>query len=123
MPMMQRFARSPRAFVNAAFGYDPSVARDEVQTTIPQALALMNSPIVNMAVSAYRRQGTSALIRATPDDERLTSELYLRALNRLPTDDEQALVAEYVSSVRSRDEAYEDLLWALLNTAEFAQKK
>lgn len=123
MQKMQRLVRSPRFFVNSVFGFDPSLSRDEVQATIPQALAMMNSPIVNMAVSAYRRQGPSALIRSTPDNETLAKEIYLRALSRMPTEEELRIVDRYVATARSRNEAYEDLLWALVNSTEFARKK
>ena len=62
-----------------AFGYDPSERRDEIAGSIPQALALMNSPTVNAGISrpaaARCSAGCSTEIK---DDEAWSLELYLR---------------------------------------------
>jgi hypothetical protein len=40
-------------------------------------------------------------------------------LGRNPGDDELQWCVDYVADVPSREEAFEDILWALLNTTEF----
>ncbi len=46
----------PRLLFDRLFGVDPSVANEDVMGTIPQALFLMNSPLVNNRIQA--RPGT-----------------------------------------------------------------
>ncbi len=46
---------TPRLVFNVAFGFDPSVEKEAVSASIPQALALMNTPQINNAVRAGRR--------------------------------------------------------------------
>ena len=55
----------------------------------------------------------------------LAEELYLRTYSRFPTEDETNLVVEVLGEAkdpRGRRTAIEDLLWALLNSAEFLFK-
>ena len=42
---------------NLAFFYDPSLPRDEINSTIPQVLLLMNSPQLHRLISSDRRGG------------------------------------------------------------------
>ena len=47
-------------------------------------------------------------------------ELYLRALSRPPTDSEQSVALEYLMQRSEKlREAYEDLLWSVINSKEF----
>ena len=71
-----------------------------------------------------RRQNTSLgkLLAEIPDDEDLVIELYLKTLSREPTDSELANALNYGRSVE-RSEAAEDLLWALINSAEFSHRR
>jgi hypothetical protein len=46
-------------------------------------------------------------------------EIYLRALSRRPTSGELQKVLEYLSSKSDRRLAYEDVLWAVVNSKEF----
>ena len=50
-----------------------------------------------------------------------TEALYLRVLGRRPSVDELNVYARYLTSLGKgkRREAYEDLLWALINSTEF----
>lgn len=117
---------SSRAAFQVAFGYDPSEPRETVTASIPQVLAMMNTPQLNQALSSGRRLRPTALgklIREVKEDQELTTELYLRTLCREPTGDEQAYVATYVESVGDRTEAFEDLLWSLINSSEYVHRK
>ena len=121
-----RGAFAPRMSFNSAFGFDPSVPRETITGSIPQALALMNTPQMNRAISVgSKRQPTSLgkLIASIEDDRALTSELYLRTVCREPTTEELDYIDAYLPSAGSRAEAYEDLLWTLINSVEYIHRK
>ncbi len=110
----------PRFLFAQVFGYDPSEPRQEVTGTIPQALLLMNSPFIGRLLQARGRGSElGRLLAAERDDEGAVVELYLRCLARQPTDAEVKVCLEHVRTSPSRGEAFEDLLWSLVNTTEF----
>lgn len=113
----------PRAGFNLTFGYDPSDPRDTVSGTIPQTLALMNSPQIARQLQARRGTGLRRLLNETTSDDQLVTELYLRTYSRWPDDVERRRAADYLEDVGDRSEAAEDLLWALINSAEFAHRR
>ncbi len=49
----------------------------------------------------------------------VVEELYLLALARRPSAAEMSNVQGYLTEEKDRKAAFEDLLWALLNTKEF----
>ena len=118
--MLQR--RSPRGQFNAIFGYDPSAPRDEISGSIPQALALMNAPLLNGAISADRGL-LGRLLRDLKNDDDIVLELYLKSLGREPTAKELATCLDYVRATSNRKEAFEDLLWSLVNSTEFLHRR
>jgi hypothetical protein len=123
MPGMRFADRSPRRQVIDLFGYDPSTPHDEAAGDVPQALFLMNSPMVQSRLEA-RGDGPLAEIVAESDSPEQTVErLYLLTLSRRPTVDETRFCAEHVRNSPSRNDAYEDLLWSLLNSTEFVTKR
>lgn len=110
----------PRAAFAAVFGYDPSDRREEISGSIPQALLLMNSPLVNRALAARRpNHELGKLVAEVEDDDDVTGELYLRCLAREANEKELAACREYVKRVGDRGEAFEDVFWALVNSTEF----
>jgi hypothetical protein len=113
--MMGPFA-GPRAQFGQVFAYDPSEPRDELEGSIPQALALMNSQQISSLISASPFTPLGKLLRSTDDNEDVVVELYLRSLAREPSDGELARCLQYVSQVNDRNEAFEDILWALVNS-------
>jgi hypothetical protein len=112
----------PRGQFATAFGYDPSVRRDDVQSSIPQALAMMNSPTIASSLRGTGGTMLSRLLREIKDDQALTQELYLRVFGREPTQSELTTVTLYIKQVGSRTEAFEDVLWGLVNSAEFLHR-
>lgn len=114
---------SQRAQFNVAFGFDPSVDREAVSASIPQALAMMNTTRFNNAVRARRGTMLGQLTAEIDDDPALVDELYLRCLSREPTAEERDAALAYRESVDKRETAFEDLLWALVNSAEFAHRR
>lgn len=117
-----RGLQGPRGQFNTAFGYDPSERRDEVQSSIPQALAMMNSPTINQALRGTGRTMLARLLVEIKDDKALTQELYLRVFGREPSQSELTTVMLYLKQVGNRTEAFEDLLWGLVNSTEFLHR-
>jgi hypothetical protein len=115
--------RGPRGTFNETFGYDPSDPRDEIAGSIPQVLAMMNSPQVAGALKAKKPGLLKRLLADIPDNDELIVEFYLQTLSREPSDDELARGRAYVEEVGKRGEAFEDLAWALVNSAEFRHRR
>ncbi len=115
-----RYARGPRAEMARVFGFDPSDPRDEISGAIDQALMLMNAPALDKAMRAEKGQTMlGRMLAETDDDEAVVVELYLRCLAREPEDAEIETCLEYVGQLDDRGEAFEDILWALINSTEF----
>jgi hypothetical protein len=115
-------ARSQSVFLDS-FGrpdpnQDPPCERT-TDTTVVQALHLMNSPVLHRKVTSDTgRCATLAKTAKTPAE--LVDELYLLAYCRLPTDTERAAaVKRFDKKGATRRTACEDLMWALVNTPEF----
>ncbi|MGC3969679.1 MAG: DUF1553 domain-containing protein [Pirellulales bacterium] len=120
-----RFAlASPRAQFARVFGYDPSAKRDEIAGSIPQALLLMNSP--NLAAGINGRSPVTTLGKLLADDrsdESVIVELYLRCLAREPNEKEAAVCLDHLKQAANRVEAFEDVLWSLVNSTEFLHRQ
>lgn len=116
--------RGPRGEFSRTFGFDPSLPRDEVAASIPQALLLMNSPVVNRAING-RNAATvlGKLLAEKNDDETVATELYLRCLAREPRPEELTACLKHVKESGDRAEAFEDVLWALVNSTEFLHRR
>jgi len=89
------------------------------EPSISQALHLLNSPELNEKITS--RQGVA---RQLADSERspkeIIAELYLGALARFPSPEEERLMLEAFSAISvSRRQAAEDVLWSVMNTKEF----
>ncbi len=113
---------TPRGKFGETFGYDPSMGREEAVSSIPQILALMNSGDVNRAVVKNRQNALGELLGTIPDDDDLTRELFLRCLCREPMKKEIGAVRKHLKGANNRREAYEDLAWSLVNSAEFQHR-
>jgi hypothetical protein len=101
----------------------PTQGATEYQSGIPQALSLMNGGIVAEATDLARSDLLGALELPLFTPEQQVEVLFLSTLSRLPSADERAPLVEYVSSggaAGDRRQALADVLWALLNGAEFA---
>jgi len=119
---MQRNA-NPRAPFNSLFGVDPSTPNDDVLGTIPQALFLMNSPLINNAIRGNGKNVLGQILAATPDDREALNALYIRTLARQPTAKEVQICGRYLDKVGNRQEAFEDILWSLINSTEFITRR
>jgi Protein of unknown function (DUF1549)/Protein of unknown function (DUF1553) len=105
------------------FGVDPSTPNDEVIGTIPQALFLMNSTLVTREIQARPKSMLGYLLMNHPDNRSVLDILYMRALGRRPTDKEVRSCSNFLHTIGDRSEAFEDILWALLNSTEFLSRR
>ncbi len=97
------------AFFSAEDGADPT----EYHTGIPQVLRLMNSPQFNSGSLAR-------LARSGLSHEEIVEKLYLSVLSRRPTAEEKDRISGYMARSRDSREAMAGVLWALMNSSEFA---
>src|SRR5208283_1781554 len=98
---------------------DPSLPFDEIEGTIPQALLMMNSVLVNRGVAARGKTALAqALAKGLSDDE-IVVDLYSRTLARKPSAEELEICRRYLKGTDKRQEALEDIYWTLVNSTEF----
>ena len=90
------------------------------EVTLPQLLHLYNSEEINRKI--HHRDGQLRMLLQEEDDAVLVDRLYQLALSRSPGSQERSATLEAlgVMKVGERQSAFGDLLWALLNTKEFA---
>ena len=105
------------------FGYDPSTRRDEIAGSIPQALFMMNSSLAGGAVDGKGGSSLARLLSEIKDDKALAVELYLRCYSREPKPSEIKACMDYIKESRNRKEGFEDICWALINSAEFRYRR
>jgi hypothetical protein len=109
--------------IRSEFGFDPSLKNDDVEGSIPQALILMNSTQVHQRVRAAPANFLGKVLAEHTGDEPAVEAVYLQVLGRKPAARERAKSLAYVARVGKRAEAFEDILWALLNSAEFQTRR
>jgi hypothetical protein len=87
--------------------------------TLAQSLHLLNSKEIQQKLSQDCGLAATLVSSGRADDE-CVQEIYRRALSRDPSETELATSREYLQQ-RSNDKraAYEDLIWALVNSKEF----
>jgi len=83
---------------------------------LSQALHLVNGTAVNGKTD----KALSRLLAGPRSNRVMVEELYLSTMSRLPDARELAYWENLLSKVGSKREVLEDLLWALLNSREFA---
>ncbi|HEY2586043.1 MAG TPA: DUF1553 domain-containing protein [Tepidisphaeraceae bacterium] len=88
-------------------------------TSVVQALHLMNSERLEAKIADPAGR-VAALVKSDRSPEQIVTELYLTAYSRLPNQEELAAAcAAFKSPGATRQTAAEDVLWALINSAEF----
>lgn len=114
------------------FGRPDSSSACECERTqdasLAQSLHLLNAADIQTQLSRDQGRADRMAKDSRPDDDKV-ADLYHIALSRDPTADEMKLALSHLSKKTAgkadaalqagRKEAYEDILWALLNTKEF----
>ena len=90
----------------------------ESDGNLAQALQLINGPTVNGKIrDPKNRLGT--LLGGKMTDAEVLTDLYYTALSRAPFDDEKEIALGHVAKASDKRKAWEDVLWAIINTREF----
>jgi len=90
----------------------------ESDSNLAQALQLINGPTINEKLrNPNNRLGK--LMAEKKTDLEILDGLYLAALSRLPTDAERSPAMAHVAKGMDKRKAWEDVMWAVLNTREF----
>jgi len=91
--------------------------------TVPQALMMINGPLVNDS-GDHKARGSliNDILKRWRTTADRVDQIYLRTLSRPATASEQSYFKRYenTSLYRDKELPYEDLYWALLNSAEFS---
>ncbi len=125
---------SPREEFRTKFAH-PSDRPTEVQTSILQALTLMNGKLIGDATSLERSELLAAVVDSPfMDTQERIETLYLATLTRKPKEKELARLVAYVdgggayadekpATAQEKQKRYQqalaDVFWALLNSGEF----
>lgn len=88
------------------------------ETTLPQIMHLLAGETILEKLQAEEGK-LAALVASMPDNEPLIEDLYLLVLSRFPSEEEADQALRYFSNGLARDQAAEDLAWALLSSSEF----
>jgi hypothetical protein len=117
--------KSTRDLVNEAFGADPSLSPIDAPRTMAQALWMMNNEQLQKEIDARPQSGTmlAKVLSENKDDRAACAELYARVFSRRASEGEVQVVLEHVAAVKDRGTAFEDVLWSLVNSAEFTSRR
>jgi hypothetical protein len=117
---LARTGDATRAAFIEQFRTQPGQATD-FQAGIPQALTMMHGALVSRATD----KATSGLLKSLSapffTDEQRVDTLFLATLSRYPAEGERDAVVDALANVGAgeRQQALGDVLWALVNSAEF----
>ena len=111
----------PRRQAFVAKLQSPSRSAIDYQAGVLQALTLLNGAEVFAASDNDQSSVLGALTAPLFNDDQRVETLFLATLSRPPTLDERTKFTSYLSSrpETDRNKALSDILWALLNSAEF----
>jgi hypothetical protein len=111
---------TPRALFLSKFA--TSAKRGETETSILQALFMMNSDFMAKATRLDGNDTLKYIANSSIKPAKRIEQLYLITLSRVPRAEESARLIKYVEKggkTGDSKKAFEDILWALLNSAEF----
>lgn len=107
-----------RQFVQT-FGTDDGGESSSFDGTIPQALTMMNGPLVRDAVSLKPGSHLHEVLTGKGSDVQKIQRLFLTTLSRMPSKPEMSAIQKFLNGNPNTLSVYQDLFWALLNSNEF----
>ncbi|TWT38651.1 DUF1549 domain-containing protein [Blastopirellula retiformator] len=124
----ERFPPPPKStqdLVRDAFGYDPSLGDQFRPQTMQQAMFMMNNRQLQqqIAADAEARTKLAQILAENDDDNQAIERLFVNVLGRRPTEKDLQISRDYLKQVDDRAAAFEDLLWSLINSAEFTTRR
>ncbi len=105
------------------FAFDPSSRPEEIEGSVSQALILMNNLQIQQKVRASGTNMLGQVLATYSQNDEAVRAVYLKTLSRRPTDRELTRCREFIANVGDRNEAFEDILWALINSTEFQMRR
>jgi len=90
----------------------------ESDGNLAQALQLINGPTVNEKVRNPNNR-LAKLLASKMSEEQILTELFFAALARAPFEDEKKIALGHVAKGTDKRKAWEDVVWAVINTREF----
>ncbi len=102
------------------FDDDEMAAGADVGGTVPQALLLLNGELTSHGVLAGRDTSLARILDAYDDPADRIDAMYVATLSRPPDDARRDQLQAFVAGRGDAPTAYEDLMHALLTSAEFA---
>ncbi|MEZ6123589.1 MAG: DUF1549 domain-containing protein [Planctomycetaceae bacterium] len=112
-------ARWMQQFI-VAFDNDENDEATTFNGTIPQALMMMNSELIDKAVNSDRGSFLYDIFSSSTSEAQKMQDLYMAALTRQPTRGEVNKASQLIRKYgTNKIQAYQDLFWALLNSNEF----
>ena len=88
------------------------------EANLSQSLHLLNSEEIQSKLSGENGRASQLAKDPRADSEKV-DEIYIIALGRHPNEMEHQASISYVSGKENKREAYEDLIWSLINSKEF----
>ncbi len=89
------------------------------EANLAQSLHLLNSTEVQSKLSAGNGRAANFAKDKDKSPEENIRTVYLQVFSRQPTADELKVALGHVGKLENKQQAYEDILWALVNTKEF----
>jgi hypothetical protein len=86
--------------------------------SLSQALHTLNGDIIAAKIADKNGWLTQNLAAMKSSDEMIEA-IYLRTLSRQPSEEELNYFRQYVNGVEDAKQAYEDVVWALVNSKQF----
>ena len=116
----QRLAGLENQFIGL-FGGQPGMPQKDFDASIEQALFLANDAAVQSLLSPNAQNLTARLAQLPPENvAAIADELYISVLTRPPVEEEVREVEQYLADRGSdRPVALQELVWALVTSAEF----
>ena len=124
----RKFGRYGRLFGTRAafvkeFSFDPSTPSCEVEGSLSQALFLMNNPKINKRIEVSNFSTLGKILNKFENDQTAVKVVYYHVLTRQPSQNELQRCLKFIRDVNDREEAFEDILWVLVNSTEFRTKR
>lgn len=85
---------------------------------LPNKLFLMTDPSILSKIAAANGR-VSKLAKTKMSNEEVLDELFLATLSRFPSEAERQAFLKHLQNAPNRQTAFQDAMWALLNTNEF----
>lgn len=89
------------------------------ETNMLQALHMINGPTLLQKIGAGNSRVAAIVADAKLTPEQRIQEVYLATICRLPTAAELAVATAHVQTAATPADAFQDLMWALLNSSDF----